>query len=117
MHAVERDGALIIMGEVVNEDTVPGFVVSNLKATVINPPQTVCGGVGSTISNSQISLAATLTLSVPAYKKCGLLDLGCVLVEEGERLGTGFCAQRLEALRIERRAQHAERQRIIVDQQ
>src|SRR6478672_5495110 len=26
MHAVERDGALIIMGEVVNEDTVPAFI-------------------------------------------------------------------------------------------
>ena len=26
MHAVEHDGAVIIMGEVVNEDTVPAFV-------------------------------------------------------------------------------------------
>jgi hypothetical protein len=59
--------------------TVPGFVISSLKATVINPPKTVCGGAGTEITNSQITLEANVTLSVPKYKKCGFLDLLCGL--------------------------------------
>lgn len=36
MHAVERDGALIIMGEVVNEDTVPAFITVGAVLTDSN---------------------------------------------------------------------------------
>jgi hypothetical protein len=59
--------------------TVPGFGVTSLKATVINPPKTVCGGAGSEVTASQVSLAAEVTLSVPKYKKCAALDVVCAL--------------------------------------
>ncbi|MBD8606579.1 hypothetical protein IFT73_06900 [Aeromicrobium sp. CFBP 8757] len=59
--------------------TVPGFAITSLKATVVNPPKTVCGGAGSEVTASQVSLEANVTLSVPKYKKCGVLDLVCAL--------------------------------------
>ncbi len=45
------------------------------------------------------------------------LDLARVLIEQSQRLGPGFCTQRLKALRVQRSAQHAERQWVVVDQQ
>lgn len=50
--------------------TIPGFTAVDLKATVINPPKTVCGGAGSQVSNSQVTLDLDLTLKVDTYKKC-----------------------------------------------
>ncbi|MET0822084.1 MAG: hypothetical protein ABWY58_14060 [Aeromicrobium sp.] len=59
--------------------TVPGFGVTSLKATIVSPPKTVCGGTGSEVTSTQASVEAELTLSVPRYKKCAVLDVVCAL--------------------------------------
>lgn len=59
--------------------TVPGFGVTSLKATIVSPPKTVCGGAGSEVTSTQASVEAELTLSVSRYKKCAVLDVVCAL--------------------------------------
>lgn len=59
--------------------SVPGFGVTTLKATIVSPPKSVCGGAGSQVTSTQASLEAELTLLVPKYRKCTTLDIVCGL--------------------------------------
>jgi hypothetical protein len=55
--------------------SIPGFTTVALKATIVNPPKTVCGGAGSQVTSSQVTLDADLTLQVDTYKKMACVEL------------------------------------------
>jgi hypothetical protein len=84
MNAIERDGGVIILGEIVNEDTVPGFV--SVQSTLLDTNGKVLGEEPAFDKMAHVLLPKEISPFRIDFPKVKLADVGKVRMQPNSML-------------------------------